>query len=116
MTDIYALGVTLFRAFTGDYPYGNPDAVSPPRRERPKCSRALRPDLPAWLQAAIGRAIAPIPATASPTWRNSPEMEPGARRRRRAAAAHVLPAQPAALLAGRRGLLALALLVSLLRR
>ena len=35
-TDIYALGVTLFRAFTGEYPYANADAMSPPRRTRPK--------------------------------------------------------------------------------
>jgi len=57
-TDIYALGVTMFRAFTSEFPYGNPDATSPPRRNRPTALSALRPDLPAWLQAALGRAIA----------------------------------------------------------
>ena len=56
--DIYSLGVTLFRAFTGEFPYGNADATSPPRRERPKELAVLRPDLPAWLQAALARAIA----------------------------------------------------------
>ncbi len=61
-TDIYALGVTMFRAFTGEFPYGNPDATSGPRRDRPAHLSALRPDLPAWLQAAIGRAIARDPA------------------------------------------------------
>jgi serine/threonine protein phosphatase PrpC len=61
-TDIYALGVTMFRAFTGEFPYGNPDATSPPRRDRPKELAALRPDLPAWLQAALGRAIAIDPS------------------------------------------------------
>ncbi len=56
-TDIYALGVTMFRAFTGEFPYGNADAVGPPRRDRPKKLSALRPDLPAWLEAVLGRAI-----------------------------------------------------------
>ena len=57
-TDIFALGVTMFRAFTGEFPYGNSDATSSPRRSRPKDLSALRPDLPAWLEAALARAIA----------------------------------------------------------
>ncbi|HXW18900.1 MAG TPA: protein kinase, partial [Roseiarcus sp.] len=60
-TDIYALGVTMFRAFTGEFAYGNLDAVSPPRRDRPKDLTALRPDLPAWLQDALARAFAVDP-------------------------------------------------------
>ncbi|HTW50660.1 MAG TPA: protein kinase [Stellaceae bacterium] len=61
-TDVYALGVTMFRAFTGEYPYANADAMSPPRRSRPQRFSELRPDLPAWLEAALARAIALDPA------------------------------------------------------
>jgi serine/threonine protein phosphatase PrpC len=61
-TDIYALGVTMFRAFTGEFPYGNSDATSAASRERPQELTALRPDLPAWLQAVLARAIASDPA------------------------------------------------------
>jgi serine/threonine protein phosphatase PrpC len=61
-TDIYALGVTMFRAFTGEFPYGNPEPSGRPRHGRPKELCALRPDLPAWLQAALGRAVASEPA------------------------------------------------------
>ncbi len=57
-TDVYALGVTMFRTFAGEFPYGNLDAVSPSRRGRPTPLGELRPDLPAWLQAVLGRAIA----------------------------------------------------------
>ena len=61
-TDVYALGVTMFRAFGGEFPYGNADATSPPRLDRPKDFSLLRPDLPAWLSAVLGRAIAVDPA------------------------------------------------------
>jgi serine/threonine protein kinase len=56
-SDVYALGVTMFRAFTREYPYGNADAMSPPRRTRPRDFSALRPDLPAWLAAVLTRAV-----------------------------------------------------------
>jgi serine/threonine protein phosphatase PrpC len=61
-TDLYALGVTIYRAFTGEFPYGNLDATSRPRRERPIPLATLRPDLPAWIEATLARAIALNPA------------------------------------------------------
>jgi serine/threonine protein kinase len=61
-TDIYALGVTIFRALTNVFPYGNIDATGPARTERPAELTLLRPDLPAWLQATLNKAIARNPA------------------------------------------------------
>ena len=52
----------MFRAYTGEYPYGNLDAVGAPTRTRPIQLCALRPDLPAWLEAALARAAAKDPA------------------------------------------------------
>jgi hypothetical protein len=52
----------MFRAFTGEFPYGNSDATSPPGRDRRKDLAALRPDLPAWLGAVLGRTFATDPA------------------------------------------------------
>jgi serine/threonine protein phosphatase PrpC len=87
-TDVYALGVTLFRSFTGLFPYGNPDATSPPRQDRPRDIATLRPDLPAWLQAALGRAIALDPAQRFPDmpalaheFESGPEHAPAPARR-----------------------------------
>jgi serine/threonine protein phosphatase PrpC len=61
-TDIYALGVTMFRAFTGEFAYGNSDASSPPSRNRPQELCVLRPDLPSWLQDVLSRALAIEPS------------------------------------------------------
>ncbi len=61
-TDLYALGITIYRAFTAEFPYGNVDATSRPRRQRPIPLATLRPDLPAWLEATLARAIALNPA------------------------------------------------------
>jgi serine/threonine protein phosphatase PrpC len=118
-TDIYALGITMFRAFTGEFPYGNPDATSPPRRDRPMALSALRPDLPAWLQAALGRAIAidPIERLRDMT-EFAVEMEAGPARAPLAVPRPrtLYERAPVRFWQGVAALLAFALLLSLLRR
>jgi serine/threonine protein phosphatase PrpC len=118
-TDIYALGVTMFRAFAGEYPYGNADATSPPRRERPTPLSELRPDLPAWLQAALARAVARDPAHRfgdmidfAVEMEAGPVSAPPAMQRPRT----LYERYPLQFWQGISALLALALLVSLLRR
>jgi len=118
-TDIYALGVTMFRAFTGEFPYGNLDAVSPPRRNRPKDLSALRPDLPAWLEAALARAVAVDPANRlddmiefALVLEAGPARAPAAIRQPRT----LYERAPVQVWQGLAALLALALLASLLAR
>ncbi|HEY4546268.1 MAG TPA: bifunctional protein-serine/threonine kinase/phosphatase [Pedomonas sp.] len=57
-SDIFALGVTLYRAFARVYPYGEVEPFSHPRFGRPAPLSRHRPDLPAWLDATLSRAIA----------------------------------------------------------
>jgi serine/threonine protein phosphatase PrpC len=57
-TDQFALGITLWRVFAGRYPYGETEAFSRPRFDRPDPPSRSRPDLPAWLDAALMRTIA----------------------------------------------------------
>ena len=60
-SDLYALGVTLYRLFAGAYPYGEVEAFSRPRFGMPASLLARRPDLPAWLDQALARAVAVAP-------------------------------------------------------
>lgn len=60
--DVFALGVTLYRMFAGGaYPYGEIEPFCTPRFGNPKPLTAHRPDLPAWLDAVLARAIAADP-------------------------------------------------------
>jgi serine/threonine protein phosphatase PrpC len=57
-SDIFALGVTIYRMFSGGaYPYGEVEAFAQPRFGRPTPLSKHRPDLPAWLDHCLARAI-----------------------------------------------------------
>jgi serine/threonine protein kinase len=61
-SDLYALGVTLYRAFAGGaYPYGEVEPFSRPRLGTATPLARHRPDLPAWLDRALARATAIAP-------------------------------------------------------
>jgi serine/threonine protein kinase len=118
-TDIYALGVTMFRAFTGEFPYGAADAAGPTRRDRPKRLTALRPDLPAWLEAVLARAIAVDPRERfRDVMEFALEMEAGPARTQEAVRRPqtLLERAPVQFWQGVAALLGLALLLSLLWR
>ena len=61
-TDLYALGVTLYRMFSSAWPYGEVEAFQRPRFGSPVPLTKHRPDLPAWLELLLARAVAVDPA------------------------------------------------------
>jgi serine/threonine protein phosphatase PrpC len=60
-SDQYALGVTIYRAFSGEYPYGEIEPFSRPRFTKSVPLSRYRPDLPAWLDSVLARATAVDP-------------------------------------------------------
>jgi serine/threonine protein phosphatase PrpC len=57
LSDQFALGVTLYRMFTGRYPYGEVEPFTRPRFGQPAPLSRHRPDLPAWLGHVLSRAV-----------------------------------------------------------
>jgi serine/threonine protein phosphatase PrpC len=55
--DLYALGVTIYRSFCGDYPYGDGE-LPPAKFQKPASLAERRPDLPGWLDHVLASAFA----------------------------------------------------------
>jgi serine/threonine protein phosphatase PrpC len=118
-SDLFALGVTVYRMFTRAWPYGEIEPFSKPRFGAPASFTKKRPDLPAWLEGAIFRAIAVDPAR---RYRDvlefAFEIENGARRGGPARPANrsLYERNPVLVWQGVSALLAALLLVALARR
>jgi protein phosphatase len=60
-TDLFAAGVTLYELLTRKYPYGEIEPFQKPRFGDPVPPTRYRPDLPAWLEAVLLKAVARDP-------------------------------------------------------
>ncbi len=56
-TEIFAIGVTLYEALTGKFPYGEIEPFQTPTFKEPKGLRHFNKAVPAWLESVVMRAI-----------------------------------------------------------
>lgn len=56
--DLYAAGVTLYYLLSGHYPYGEIEPFQHPRFGVPVPLSRYRPDVPAWIEEMLNRAVA----------------------------------------------------------
>jgi serine/threonine protein phosphatase PrpC len=57
-SDLYAVGVTLYELLTCRYPYGEIEPFQHPKFGDPVTPLRYRPDIPAWLEAVLQKAVA----------------------------------------------------------
>jgi serine/threonine protein phosphatase PrpC len=60
-TEIFAIGVTLYEALTGAFPFGEIERFQAPRFQAAKLPTVLNPNIPLWFEAVLLRATAPEP-------------------------------------------------------
>lgn len=110
--DLFAAGVCLYRLLTGQYPYGELEPFQQPPNKAPTTASRYRPDLPAWLDELLLRALASNPAQRFETaeeWLLA--LDQGERRARDLPARPLLEREP---LKFWRGLALVSLLVNLI--
>jgi serine/threonine protein phosphatase PrpC len=56
-SDLYAAGVTLYWLLTGRYPYGEIEPFQHPKFGEPVPASRYRPDIPAWLDGVLYKAV-----------------------------------------------------------
>ncbi len=69
-SDVFAIGVMLYELATGELPFGAPSSKGGLRQRLwmdPRPPRALRPELPEWLQEVILRCLEPAAADRYPS-------------------------------------------------